>query len=142
MRTPPHRIRALVTAAALAAALVVAGCSSTSAPSDSSRAPSAAGSAGTEQAQDSGVLIDVRTPDEYAEGHLEGAVNIDFTSPDFTARIQELDPDTSYRVYCRSGNRSAQAVAAMREAGLTRVADLGGFQDAARTTGLETVTGQ
>ena len=55
------------------------------------------------------VLLDVRTPAEFASGHIESAVNIDLNAPDFTARIAELDPSVTYAVYCRSGNRSATA---------------------------------
>ncbi|BDA65390.1 rhodanese-like domain-containing protein [Actinomyces capricornis] len=121
-----------------ALALAVAGCSRASTGASSpSGAPSAGASAPSTQAV---TTIDVRAPEEYAEGHLEGAVNIDITAEDFTSRIQELDPSASYQVYCRSGNRSAQAVAAMREAGFTRVTDLGSLQEAASTTGLATVT--
>lgn len=71
-------------------------------------------------------VIDVRTPEEYAEGHIEGARLIDFSSDGFDDEIATLDPDQDYLVYCRSGNRSAQAVAAMREVGVGRTWDLGG----------------
>jgi rhodanese-related sulfurtransferase len=74
------------------------------------------------------VVIDVRTPDEFAAGHVDGALLIDISAPDFQARIADLDPSGSYLVYCRSGNRSAQAVATMRDAGLD-VEDGGGLGD-------------
>ena len=61
------------------------------------------------------VVIDVRTPEEYADGHVEGAVNIDFYSPDFSDEIGKLDRSKTYLVYCRSGSRSAQAVSIMEE---------------------------
>ncbi len=70
------------------------------------------------------VLLDVRTPAEFAEGHLEGAVNIDFQAPDFEQRVRELDPAGEYLVYCRSGNRSGQAVQVMAAAGVQRTANL------------------
>ncbi|MDO9590965.1 MAG: rhodanese-like domain-containing protein, partial [Microcella sp.] len=54
------------------------------------------------------IVIDVRTPAEFASGHLEGAINIDVQSADFDSRISELDADGTYFVYCRSGNRSGQ----------------------------------
>jgi len=54
-------------------------------------------------------IIDVRTPTEYAEGHLENAVNINFNADDFEDRISELDRDKTYVIYCRSGVRSAGA---------------------------------
>lgn len=73
-------------------------------------------------------IIDVRTPAEYASGHVEGAQNIDVNGPDFDQAISELATDGTYLVYCRTGNRSAQAAARMRDAGLT-VEDGGGLQD-------------
>lgn len=63
------------------------------------------------------VVLDVRTAAEFAEGHLEDAVNIDVESPDFEQRLAELDPDLPYAVYCRSGNRSRVALDAMQEQG-------------------------
>lgn len=86
------------------------------------------------------VIIDVRTPEEFAEGHIEGAVNIDISSNTFGEQIAALDMTDSYGVYCRSGNRSAQAVARMEEAGFTDVHDLGGLKDAAKALGLDIVT--
>ena len=84
------------------------------------------------------VVVDVRTPAEYAGGHLDGAVNIDLQSGQFEAAISELDPEDAYVVYCRSGNRSAQAAAAMEAAGLD-VHDAGGISEAAQATGLAVV---
>ena len=72
------------------------------------------------------VVVDVRTPQEYAEGHLDGALNLDVSSPDFAAAIAALDPDVTYALYCRSGNRSAQAMDVMSSAGLTSLAHLDG----------------
>ena len=63
-------------------------------------------------------VLDVRTPEEYAEGHLEGAVLVDFSAPTFADEIAGLDASQLYLVYCRSGNRSGQAVAVMQQAGL------------------------
>jgi phage shock protein E len=85
------------------------------------------------------VLVDVRTPSEFAAGHLDGAVNIDVQSPDFSQRIAALDPTATYLVYCRSGNRSAQAVSSMRAAGFTDLSDLGSVQEAADATGVAVV---
>ena len=84
------------------------------------------------------VIVDVRTPAEYATGHLEGAVNIDFQSPSFDDVVAELDSDADYVVYCQSGNRSAQAVSVMEDADLA-VQDAGGIDDAAQATGLPVV---
>jgi rhodanese-related sulfurtransferase len=78
---------------------------------------------------DSLTVIDVRTGDEFAAGHIEGAVNIDVEAGDFTERIAALDPGAAYMVYCRSGRRSAIAASAMKDAGFTRLYDLGGVED-------------
>jgi rhodanese-related sulfurtransferase len=59
------------------------------------------------------------TPEEFADGHIAGAVNIPVQSSDFSARVAQLDPNATYAVYCRSGNRSQPAVAAMADAGIT-----------------------
>ena len=84
------------------------------------------------------VVIDVRTPDEYAAGHLDGAVNLDLSSGRLAAEIPALDADDEYVVYCKSGNRSAQATQLMEQAGL-EVADAGSMQQAADATGLAIV---
>jgi rhodanese-related sulfurtransferase len=81
------------------------------------------------------VVIDVRTPAEYAAGHLEGAVNIDVEGPGFAAAVSELDPAGTYAVYCRSGRRSAVAADQMDRAGIVDVTDLGSLEAAADATG-------
>lgn len=74
--------------------------------------------------------IDVRSAEEYASGHVEGASNIPYT--EITARIGEItgDKDDLIYVYCRSGRRSGIAQQALREAGHTNVINLGGLEDA------------
>ena len=86
------------------------------------------------------VIIDVRTPGEYASGHLDGAVNIDVQSPEFDGLVSALPADGAYVVYCRSGNRSAQAFARMAGLGFTDLTDAGGLDAAAGATGLPIVT--
>lgn len=86
------------------------------------------------------VILDVRTPDEYAEGHLEGSLQLDFYEPDFATRVGELDPDVPYLVYCRSGNRSGQTRALMEQLGFTDVADIDGGIVAWTDAGLPVVT--
>lgn len=78
---------------------------------------------------DSVTLIDVRTPGEFAEGHIEGAELVDLNSGEFPAAIGEYDPDGQYLIYCRSGNRSAQAAAIMADLGFGQVWDMGGIID-------------
>ncbi|SHI51552.1 Rhodanese-like domain-containing protein [Tessaracoccus bendigoensis DSM 12906] len=90
---------------------------------------------------DDAVMIDVRTPSEYAQGHLEGAVNVDVSDQGFVAEVSELPKDGQYVLYCRSGNRSGQAAAAMEELGFIDVIDAGSVADASKLTGLEVVTG-
>ena len=87
------------------------------------------------------VVIDVRTPAEFASGHLDGAVNIDVQSADFEARISELDPADTYFVYCRTGNRSGQAIDRMEGLGFTQLTNGGSVESASVTTGIPIVTG-
>lgn len=76
--------------------------------------------------QTAATLIDVRTPDEFAKGHLENAQNIDWRSNDFGKQIETLDKSKPVFVYCLSGGRSASAASAMREAGFKEVYELEG----------------
>jgi rhodanese-related sulfurtransferase len=71
-------------------------------------------------------LVDVRTPAEFAEGYIEGARLIDFQSGNFENEIATLDKNATYAVYCRSGNRSGQAVKVMQDAGFTNVFNMNG----------------
>ncbi len=71
-------------------------------------------------------ILDVRTPAEFAQGHLPGALNIDVNSPDFATAIADLDKTKPYAVYCRSGNRSATALHIMADQGFTAAYHLGG----------------
>ena len=84
------------------------------------------------------LVVDVRTPSEFASGHLEGAVNINWEG-DFAAGIASLPLDGNYLLYCRSGNRAGQAKSAMGQLGFTDVANLGSVQDASAATGLPIV---
>jgi phage shock protein E len=71
-----------------------------------------------------GVLLDVRSPEEFAAGHLPGAVNIPVG--EVRARVAELGPRSRPVVtYCRSGGRSARAAATLRELGFEKVLNLG-----------------
>ena len=80
-------------------------------------------------AEDGVVVLDVRTPEETAEGKIDGAAEIDFHAPDFQERIATLDKNATYLVYCRSGSRSASASGIMKEMGFKEVYNLlGGYQ--------------
>lgn len=72
------------------------------------------------------VLLDVRTPEEFSEGHLPGAINIPHT--EIAARLAELEKSKGQDivVYCRSGNRSEQALGVLRKAGFERLFHLKG----------------
>jgi rhodanese-related sulfurtransferase len=65
--------------------------------------------------------LDVRTPGEFAEGHIKGAVNLDVQSPTFEKGLRKLDRKRSYLVYCRTGNRSRRATLAMEELGFRSI---------------------
>ncbi|MBI2946086.1 MAG: rhodanese-like domain-containing protein [Verrucomicrobia bacterium] len=61
------------------------------------------------------VVLDVRTPKEFAVGHIKGAVNIDFNAPDFEKKVAALAKDKTYLVHCAGGVRSSKACAKMSE---------------------------
>jgi rhodanese-related sulfurtransferase len=63
------------------------------------------------------VILDVRTPEEFSEEHIEGAVNIDFYSATFRDQLDKLDKDKTYLVYCRSGGRSGNTMEIMEDLG-------------------------
>lgn len=74
-------------------------------------------------------ILDVRTPAEFARGHLENAENIDFYAPDFRSRLEPLDRDRPYVVYCKGGLRGAKAMEILRQAGFARVYNISGGYD-------------
>ncbi|MBL7723987.1 MAG: rhodanese-like domain-containing protein [Chitinophagaceae bacterium] len=77
------------------------------------------------------VLLDVRTPDEYNAGHIPRSLQIDvLKAEDFKKQVAALDKTKTYLLYCRSGKRSKEALALMKEAGFTKLYDLkGGFSN-------------
>ena len=73
-------------------------------------------------------IIDVRTPEEYAEGHIQGALNINVKSESFVTEIENLSKSDTLLVYCRSGRRSLYAAQVMVSFGFQKIYDLeGGF---------------
>ncbi len=76
-------------------------------------------------------ILDVRTPEEVEEGYIPGATNIDiYLGQEFLDEIDKLDKSKNYYVYCRSGNRSAQACAIMNSVGIENTYNLeGGFMN-------------
>jgi phage shock protein E len=132
MPSSPIRRRSLRRSSPLVGALLVGVLALVSAcgedESSSSGAPSAGQEAAAAALDQDAVVIDVRTPEEFDAGHIEGAQLLDIQSADFAAGMAELDADQTYVVYCRSGNRSAAATEQMQAAGLT-VLDGGGMGD-------------
>lgn len=61
------------------------------------------------QANTNIVVIDVRTPQEFKDGHIKGATNINFNDKEFAKKIAELDKDKTYIIHCASGGRSGRA---------------------------------
>jgi len=128
------RSRAARSAAALLAALAVglAGCGGATPTAVATDAAAVSGlPAGT-------VLIDVRTPDEFRTGYLEGALNLPVELPGFTDSVALLDPEAEYLVYCRSGRRADIAVEYMTGLGL-RARNIGSVAEAAAETGVRVV---
>ena len=72
------------------------------------------------------VVVDVRTPAEFASGHLEGAINVDFKNPNFATEIAKLDTRKSYLIHCRSGGRSRGALKVMQSTGFEHVTHMDG----------------
>lgn len=76
------------------------------------------------------VVVDVRTPAEFAAGHIARAINIDVDAATFESQVQKLDKSNTYAVYCHSGRRSGIATAAMAKDGFTSIYNLtSGFAD-------------
>ena len=82
----------------------------------------------TEMSKPNVQLIDVRTPAEYAEGHIANSKNINITGEDFDAQDALLDKSKPVLLYCKSGMRSAKASLRLKELGFENITDLdGGF---------------
>jgi rhodanese-related sulfurtransferase len=73
-----------------------------------------------------GIVLDVRTPEEFTEGHIPGAMNVDYNGSDFKDKIAQLDKNQKYNVYCRSGKRSAASSQILVESGFKNVVNLNG----------------
>ncbi|MFT4550497.1 MAG: rhodanese-related sulfurtransferase [Verrucomicrobiales bacterium] len=84
------------------------------------------------------VVLDVRTPGEFAAGHLKGAVNLDFNSAAFKEELAALDPEKTYLMHCQSGGRSGKAKAAFTELGFKYLYHLDGGYAAWEDAGLPT----
>lgn len=80
------------------------------------------------------VILDVRTPEEFSEGHIEHAVNIDFYEDAFPDELEGLDRDKTYLIYCRTGGRSGSTFKMMRELGFQNVYNMKGGIEGWRAT--------
>jgi rhodanese-related sulfurtransferase len=127
----------VLTAATIAMSITLAGCSSDSTsstvetPDSSVVVEQPAGPERVDATQFANVvatpgvtIIDVRTPEEFAISHIEGAVNFNVEGPDFGTQIAGLDSSGTYAVYCQSGNRSVAAVDYMSGQGINGIFEL------------------
>lgn len=104
----------------LAGALILSGCSSKAGAITNMNVKDFAA-----KTQEAGVVVvDVRTPGEFSQGHIQGAINIDVEASTFDSEIAKLDKTKTYAVYCHSGNRSGVATQAMAKAGFTHLFNL------------------
>ncbi len=77
--------------------------------------------------QDASVqVLDVRTAEEFSEGQIKGAINIDYYADDFAEQVAKLDPNTTYLVHCRSGGRSGRSLSILKSAGIKNLIHLDG----------------
>lgn len=77
-------------------------------------------------------VIDVRTAEEFADGYVKGSLNYDIFDPKFQDIISKLDKNKTYKLYCRSGNRSGQAERMMKAMGFKDVENIGSVAQAAQ----------
>ncbi len=84
---------------------------------------------------DGATVIDVRTPEEFDQGHVRGALNLNIQDTVFFDQLEDLDVGDSFVVYCRSGSRAATAIEQMVERGFVEVVNAGGY-DALESAGV------
>jgi len=139
-----------VAAALVAAAVLVGGCSTATVSSTSGPTAAAVPAAGSSLSPadfaaaaklPNTVLLDVRTPSEFAAGHLADAVNLDVQSSEFAQAAGSLDRTKNYAIYCHSGNRSKVAMTALEQLGIPHLFDLAGGISAWQAAGGQVVTG-
>jgi rhodanese-related sulfurtransferase len=128
-------LKRVITAVAIAATLGAGGLALSACSSTGESAPMAA----VDFTADT-IVIDVRTPEEFDTGHLAGALNINWQGAEFMQALDVLDKSANYVIYCRSGNRSAQAIDMMASMGFTNLTNLGSVDEAAQATGIAVVT--
>ena len=89
---------------------------------------------------DKALLIDVRTPEEFAQGHIEGAANINWLGGTLISDVSGIDKTKPVLLYCGSGERSGEAMAALKQAGFTDIHDLKGGFEAWKADGQPVIT--
>lgn len=125
-------VRRLGPASAIAVGLAVLGVASVGSGCDQSGRTAAAqqvspsSTSPVQLVADGALLLDVRTPAEFSDGHVDGALNI--AVQELESRLAELDPARPVVVYCRSGSRSAAAARLLRDRGFS-VTDVGAMSD-------------
>ena len=85
------------------------------------------------------VVLDVRTPREFAAGHIDGAINIDFKNANFATEIAKLDGAQDYIIHCRSGGRSTASLTAFKNEGFSHIIHMDGGMIGWNKSGLPTV---
>ncbi|AFM03623.1 Rhodanese-related sulfurtransferase [Bernardetia litoralis DSM 6794] len=83
-------------------------------------------------------IVDVRTPQEFAQASIKKAENIDFNEDSFESELNQLEKDKPLFIYCKSGGRSAKAVEKAKELGFERIIELDGGMDAWKAAKIET----
>jgi len=131
-------ISSVLAGAAVTLVLLTSACSSESGAADVEKVDATEAVQLIEQGEHT--VIDVRTPAEYASGHVDGADNLDVSAATFERQLQGLDRSEEYIVYCQSGNRSAGAAEKMADLGFAEVVDAGGILEL-ETAGAPIVTG-
>lgn len=91
------------------------------------------------QSTPSAIVLDVRTPEEYRTGHIDGALNLNYHDADFRAQIARLDKTKPVFVYCAAGGRSGSSATMLQELGFPAVYDLKGGMKAWKSAGKTTV---
>ena len=66
-------------------------------------------------------VLDIRTPGEFNEKHIKGALNIDFSAPEFADKLNRVEKNRPVLLYCRSGNRSGKSLAAFQKLGFKKI---------------------
>ena len=87
-------------------------------------------------AEETGTLLDVRSPKEHAEGHVAGCKLINYFDEDFKEQLTRLPKEGTYYIYCRSGGRSGKTLKLMKELGFPRVYDMAGGMTGWQSAGL------